>query len=254
MNLKKQLRTYDHEAQIRPREEHIIQTIERSEETFFAAEQNLFLSYPEILRFQFRLIQKRWWLLQLGLLLGLWTVLLLTREEIYTQRCMGAAASLFVILLMPELWKNRSSHSMEVEGASYYSLRQIYAARMLIFGIIDIALITLFCQATSQWLYYDLNQLLIQFLFPMSVTACICFHTLHSRHIRSESFAVILCLMWSLIWLLVLLNETVYALISLSVWFAMSALALCYLSISIYQAIHSCDTYWEVSLDEVELS
>lgn len=253
MNLKKQLRAYSHEIQSSPREEHLIQTIERSEDIFFAAEQSSFLSYPEILRFQLRFIRKRWWLLQLGLLLGLWTLLLLIHEEMYTQRCMGAAASLFVILLMPELWKNRSSQSMEVEGASYYSLRQIYAARMLIFGVVDILFITLFCQAASRWLYYDLSQLLVQFLFPMSVTACICFHTLHSRHIRSESFAIVLCLIWSFIWLLVLLNEAVYTLISLSLWFAMSGLVLCYLSISVYRAICSCNTYWEVDLDEIEL-
>ena len=56
-------------------------------------------------------------------------------EAVYIQRSMGVIASLFVILIIPELWKNRTFQCMEIEASSYYSLRQVYAARMLLFGM-----------------------------------------------------------------------------------------------------------------------
>mgnify|MGYP006990195710 CR=1 FL=1 len=49
------------------------------------------------------------------------------------QRILGVVASLFIILIIPELWKNQTYQSMEIEATSYYSLRQIYAARMSLF-------------------------------------------------------------------------------------------------------------------------
>lgn len=60
---------------------------------------------------------------------------------------MGTLAPLFVVLVLPELWKNRSSGALEIECTAYYSLRQIYAARMVLFGLVDLALLTLFFSA-----------------------------------------------------------------------------------------------------------
>ena len=51
---------------------------------------------------------------------------------------MGVVATLFVILIIPELWKNRSCECMEIEATSYYSLKQVYATRMLLFGVTDV--------------------------------------------------------------------------------------------------------------------
>ena len=50
------------------------------------------------------------------------------------------AETLFAILIIPELWKNRANCCMEVEGSTYYALRQIYSARILLFGLADILL------------------------------------------------------------------------------------------------------------------
>lgn len=81
---------------------------------------------------------KRWWVLQFMLLVALWIALSSIHDEIYIKRSMGVAAALFVILIIPELWKNRSCECMEIEAASYYSLKQVYAARMLLFGVTDV--------------------------------------------------------------------------------------------------------------------
>lgn len=78
---------------------------------------------------------------------------------------MGVAAALFVILIIPELWKNRSCECMEIEAASYYSLKQVYAARMLLFGVTDVFLITLFLGTASAGLNIGLSELVVQFLF-----------------------------------------------------------------------------------------
>lgn len=66
-------------------------------------------------------------------------------EEGYVWRGMGISASVFVIIMISELWKNRSCHSMEIEQAAYYSLRQIYVARMVLFGLVDVFLLIAFC-------------------------------------------------------------------------------------------------------------
>ena len=48
--------------------------------------------------------------------------------------------------------------------------KQVYAARMLLFGVTDIFFITLFLGAASAGLHYELSELVVQFLFPLCVT------------------------------------------------------------------------------------
>ena len=73
----------------------------------------------------------------MGLLMLLWSCLPVASESDSLKRIMGIAACAFVILMIPELWKNRASGSMEIEASAYYSLRRVYAARMLLFGMAD---------------------------------------------------------------------------------------------------------------------
>ena len=122
MNLEEQLMTYKKRIQIELREEKIQETIRKSKETFLVSEQERMLSYHEFLWSQFKLIRKRWWGLQFLLLFLLGATLASAYEDNYIQRCMGVMASTFVILIIPELWKNRSCHCLEIEEASYYSL------------------------------------------------------------------------------------------------------------------------------------
>ena len=76
-----------------------------------------------------------------AVLLILWMTMFLSDSSIYTRRCMGILAPSFVILILPELWKNRSNGAMEVEGATFFSIKNIYAARMLLFGMVDVCLV-----------------------------------------------------------------------------------------------------------------
>lgn len=81
------------------------------------------------------------------MLVLLWWLLQSAGTAYEVQRAMGTLAPLFVVLVLPELWKNRSSGALEIECTAYYSLRQIYAARMVLFGLVDLALLTLFFSA-----------------------------------------------------------------------------------------------------------
>ena len=97
--------------------------------------------------------------------------------------------------MIPELWKNRSCHCIEIEEPSYYSLRQIYSARMVLFGIVDVFLLTVFCGTMIIGLHMEFTKLLVQFFTAMLVAACICFGTLCNRYITDETVTIILCVL-----------------------------------------------------------
>ncbi len=107
MNLEEKVVMYRKTIQVEPQEEKIQETITRSKNAFFMAEQKRMLSYHEFLWTQLEVIQKRWWILQFLILVVLWVALTSIQDEIYITRSMGVAASLFVILIIPELWNCR---------------------------------------------------------------------------------------------------------------------------------------------------
>ncbi len=170
-------------------EEKIAKTARKSRKLFFAEAEMQPSSYFDFLYQQAGYVKKRWWLLQAGVLLILWWSMHEGCTELSMQRGMGILAPVFVVLLIPELWKNRSSQTMEIETAAYYSLRQIYAARML-----------------------------IHFFVPLSVTCGILFGVLCSKYIMSEFWAVFLTLLWSAVWLVVVVDNHLYQRISLPAW------------------------------------
>lgn len=222
------------------REEKIQKVIELSKDSFFREEEKRRLSYSAFLYGQFRLIQKRWWLFQGIVLAALWIFLEIGGNTGYVSKSMGIAAALFVILLIPELWKNRRNQCMEIEAATYYSLKQVYSARMLLFGIADVFAVTVFCSCASYSLQISLTDLLIQFLFPMTVASCICFGILCNRRALNENFAVIMCLLWCFVWWYILLKESVYTRITEEIWIGLLALALVILAFLIDRSIKNC--------------
>ncbi len=250
MDLEKELKDYGGSIKIVPNERKVAETIRKSMETYCLAEQERFLTYREFLWAQLRLIRKRWWLFQLLLLTFLWAVLWSIQTGQFVQRILGSVASLFIILMIPELWKNQIHRSMEIEATAYYSLRQIYAARMLLFGIVDIVLITFFCTSAAMTTDILFSQLLVQFLFPMTVTAAICFGIFCSKYPFSETTAMMLCIAWSSIWLLVILDEKIYAAITFPLWLTFIGAVFVFLAFAIYRTLHGCNNYWEVKSDE----
>ncbi len=251
MDLERMLYSYGEGARAVPSEQKVAETVKKSIEAFYSAERGLRLTHWEFLLAQLRLIRKRWWALQAALLALLWARLPFILAEASMRRIFAASASLFVILIIPELWKNRSCKSMEIEAASYYSLRQVYAARMLLFGIVDIAMVTVFCIFASAGAGISLFRLLAEFLIPMAATAAICFWAFCSRRPCGEPAAIMLCIAWSGAWMAVILNERVYSAITLPLWMAFAAIAAFFLAFMICRALRGCDLYWEDCENEI---
>ncbi len=221
-----------------------VELIQKSKAAFYENQAREMLTPAEFLYQQGRYIRKYWWILQAGVLLMLWVLLDATGSSAYTQRCMGVAAPLFAVFLLPELWKDKSGGA-EIECIAYYSLRQIYAARMFLFALVDFLLLCCFSLAMVLPGKILAAELAVHFFLPYVVTCCICFRTLYSRMV-SESLALVLCLVWCLIWNRLVLDERVYAVISPPIWFMMLTMALVYLGYSIYKGQKNLKEIWEV--------
>ena len=201
-------------------EEKVKETIVASKASFLSGEAEQMVSPGEFLFLQSRLIQKRWWFLQ-GLLLAFVCLFLCHMETDYLiRRALGLAGPLFVILILPELWKNRNFDAMEVECTTYYTIRSIYAARLTLFAGVDLLLLSAFFAVASVFAKITVWEMLIQFVLPFNVTCCICFRTLYAKRIRSEALAMLLCILWTGIWAMLILSNAVYSVISVPMWIA----------------------------------
>lgn len=227
-------------------EEKIRETISVSKAAFLAGESEQTVSHLEFLYQQGKYIQKRWWLLQ-GLLLALACVLLHWGETDFTlRRILGLTGPLFVILILPEVWKNRSFDALEVEGTTFYTLRSIYAARLTLFAGVDLVLLSAFFAGASFLAKVTLWEMLTQLVLPLNVTCCICFGTLYSRRIHSEPLALLLCFLWSGVWSMVILDDTVFQAISVPVWIAMLAASVFCMGYILCRGQNQRRNTWEV--------
>lgn len=240
--LKKQLGAKN---KVRYTEEKLQETIWKAKTAFAENQAEDFISRAEFLYQQSKYIHKRWWILQGVTLFLLWLLLQLTESTHSMQRCMGVAASLFAILLLPELWKNRNVNALEIESVSFYSLRQIYSARILAFAFVDCLLLGAFALPILMTGKMLVEELIIQFFLPFIVSCCICFRVLYSNRIGSEIFALFLCVVWCAVWIQIVLNEKIYELISLPVWNVMTSVAVFYLGYCVYKGQSGLLEIWE---------
>ena len=243
--LEKQLRQYARELTGDVDEARVRAAAAASKAAFCAGESEKILSYPEFLFQQSRFIRKRWWMLQGGLLIILWLVLKGADADAAVQQYLGAAAPLFALLILPEIWKNRSSASLEVESAAYYSLRQVYSARIALFALVDFTLLSLFWLTAAKTLSLSAGNFLFRFLLPCNVTCCICFRTLCSRRIPSEPVALLVCMVWAGVWMAVVTQEKLYRAAALPVWAALLALSVIYLGYCVRKAQKTTEFTWE---------
>lgn len=246
MSVEHLLRAYAEEhAKEKPNEELLQHTIQKSKEAFWSQESKRETSWLEFLYQQSSYLQKRWWLAQGAVLLLLWLGLYLSGSSTYDRRCMGILAPVFVILILPELWKNRSCGSMEIEGTAYFSLQKIYAARLLLFGMADICLLTVFWAVSTVSLHAAAEDLLIHFILPLNVTCGICFWTLCSKRSMSIFSSLAACSAWMAGWVLLISNDRIYEKFSLPVWYVMVAASLIYLGCGVLRVWNSCGDFYE---------
>ena len=226
-------------------ESKLQQTIAVSKAAFLAGESERTVSHAEFLYQQSRYIKKHWWLIQAVLLFLVCLLLHQTEGDLHIRRSLGVAAPLFVILILPELWKNRSYDAMEVEGTTFYTIRQVYAARLTLFAGVDLLLLTAFFCGATYFARITLWELMIQFLLPYNVACCICFRCLYGGRNQSEALCVLLCSVWCGLWFLVISSETLYDAISVPVWAAMLVLSFAYLGYTLCRGQKTIYKTWE---------
>lgn len=219
--------------------------VERSVYAFCAGEAQGRLSRTEFLYRQLHFIRKRWWALQGLLLFGLWLLLSQSDTDYTIRRGMGVAAPLFAVLLLPELNKSRCAGTMEVEGAAYYSLRQVYAARLTLYAAVDLLFLGVFGAAAVCVLHLPVREFVFQFFLPFNVTCGICFRTLYSRLFSTELYAELFCMLWAAAWLMLVTNEKAYCAVSVPAWYILSAASALYLAYGVYRGRQKCETLWE---------
>lgn len=228
-----------------PREEHRRATIRRAQAAFTDSRKARPMNRLEFFCQQARYIHKGWWVLQGGVLLLLWQLLGARGGDWYTQRAMGILAPLFVVLVMPELWKNRAWGALEVECSTYYSLRQLYTARLLLFGLADLLLLTLFFSVAVWSGRAAPEDLILNFLVPFLGTACLCFRALCSPKSWAGYATLPLCMVWVAVWVQVVLSDKVYPHVARPVWLALILLALAYLGTCVLRLQKNCESIWE---------
>lgn len=231
--LDRRLRVYGRSSMPEPNESKIKDTIVSACGIFYEEAERRSVHYFDFLYDQTRYISKRWWGLQLLILLLTGWFVREVEDARLIQRMFGIAAPLFVIMIIPELWKNRSSHSMEVEDAACFSIRQIYSARLLAFAVVDGVFLSLFTVVLSVTGKVIVGEMIVQFFLPMTVTCCICFRSLCGRHAVSEYAACFLSLLWIVVWTQIVLNDSVYRLVSGPAWAGICCMAAAYLTYTV---------------------
>lgn len=226
------------------REEKIQQTIAAS--ALALPDSTRRMSYFEFLHSQLPFIQKRWWAIQAVLLMTTGILLQWMDSSFGIRRCLGIAAPLFAVLILPELWKNRSYEATEVESATYFTLRQIYAARLTLFAGMDVLLLSLFLVSTSTNMPITIWELAIQFVFPFCVSCCICLFCLYNCRTGSEVLPLFLCFIWAGIWLLIILDDRIFNQVSALGWGMLLAASVLFMGYCILRGQKQLQKQWEV--------
>lgn len=229
-SIEEYLQEYARNKSIRPDESKILETLQSAKRSFYESAAQKEVSYLEFIYEQMHYIRKRWWMLQFLVLFYTGWILQKEKESADMQKTLGISASLFIIMMIPELWKNRSSCSLEIEGAARFSLRQIYTARMLTFTVVDTIFLSVFAGVIVMTTPVSIVDMIVQFFLPMTVACCICFGCLCSRYAPSEYMACFLSMLWSVIWMRIVLDDRIYRAVSIPVWVGVCCVALLYLT------------------------
>lgn len=202
-------------------------------------------SYFEFLYEQCRFIKKEWWILQGSTLLLLWALLNNNESLSSTGRIIGIFSVLFSVLIIPEIWKNRRFSAVEIEQAAYYSLRQICSARLLLFAMIDMLMVTVFFIITFNTLQISIGSIITNFLVPFNISSGICFHLLYSKGSNKEYVVLCLSIVLVIIWSVVVTNDAIYSAIVEPIWLGLVFVSFGYLVFSVRKSQRDCELVWE---------
>lgn len=214
-------------------------------------EENSRISYFEFLYEQSRFIKKRWWGLQALVLILLWILLKDSDNAGDMGRMVGILATVFVVLIIPEIWKNQKYSAVEIEGAAFYSLRQICAARILLFAVADMVMVTVFFAVSFYTIQISAYRLITDFLVPFNVSGCICFRLLYSRREEMEYVALLVCGVWMGIWTVIVMHDEIYQSVVEPVWLVLLLLSFGYFVFCVKKSQRNCENSWEEFIDGI---
>ena len=196
------------------REEKIQQTIRAAEQSLLDAQAREPMGMGEFFANQVRYVRKRWWLLQTLLLAALYWYVVNQTQAVFIRQALGTGGTLLIVLAIPELWKNLEWGAMDIEFTSMYTIRQVYCVRLILLSGVDLILITLFCLAASAGDALAIWDLMVQFIMPVNVTACICLTCLYFPKVKSLAFPLALCLCFAVLWQRIVTDKTRFHTIS----------------------------------------
>lgn len=225
--------------------ESAVQNVVQQMNNILTLQENSRTSCFEFLWEQSKFIQKKWWFLQGMVLIFLWLLLKDANSPECPERILGISASVFVILIIPEIWKNRKFSAIEIERTSFYSLRQICAARTVLFAIADVIMVAIFFMLSYHTIQISIFRMVINFLIPFNVSSCICFRLLYSKRIDTEYTAVFTCMMWIMTWSTIVTQDTLYHIIAEPIWLACALLSFGFLLYFIQKSWLVCEEVWE---------
>lgn len=216
-------------------EEKILQTIRSSMQKLEMSQFEQPLDIWEFLYLQSRFIKKYWWIIQAVLLSVLYWYVRHLGEAQMVRQVLGIGAPLFVILVIPELWKNSNNNALDIEATTMYTLQQVYAARLVLFAGVDLLLLSLFCLGITASKCLSLWEFVTQFLMPMNVTCCICLTCLYCPRVGNQSFSLVLCLLFAMVWREVVQTEQFYEAITVPAWATMLILSFVYIGYCVFR-------------------
>jgi len=242
---KKKIKKYRNLIQSHYVRESAVQNVVSECKKMNRCQQRIGSSYFEFLYEQCKFIKKKWGVLQGGTLFILWGLLndLDSMESI--GRIMGAFSVLFSILIIPEIWKNRRFSAFEIEKASYYSLRQICAARLLLFALVDITMVTVFFVLVFFTMQIPLSSAVTNFLIPFNISSGICFHLLCKKGFDMEYTAVCFSMVFVIGWSMIVANDVIYYVIVEPLWLVLILISFGYLVFCVRKSQQDCELVWE---------
>lgn len=230
----KQRKAFLENPEILPREEKIQHTVKIAMADLALSQAQEPINLWEFLCFQSRYIHKIWWLLQALLLVVVYGAVRELREPVLIRKTLGVGAPLFIVLVIPELWRNQSSHAVDVESATMYTLRQLYAARLTLFAGVDLVLLTIFCFGAASCMVLTPWELITEFVLPVNVTACICLTCLYLPRGNHQGLPITLCLAFAAIWKEIVSSEPLYAAVTIPAWAGMLGVSFFYMVYCIF--------------------
>lgn len=245
------LRNFSKQNLVAPSKEAIDNTVYKVNEIIQYDVRMSRINFFEFLTIQIRLMKKRWWILQSIVLFCASQWIVASENTNYSYRGLSILASLFVIFIIPELWKNVECKSIEIEMCSLFDLKRVYAAKLIACGLIDTFLLTLFCVIVTSMYDIMISDILKQFVFPIVISSTVCLMSFSNRKKYSEYITMVGCIFSNLIWIIIIMNEKFYSKLTPLIWIILFSICICLIIYSIRRTIYKSRAYLEVKINEI---